>query len=39
VAASYGYLGGRPDWAQWGADAHIAAPLELLALLQSAAAS
>jgi len=35
VAAGYGYLGGRPDHAKWGADAHIDAPLELLALLQS----
>lgn len=35
VAATYGYLGGSADWAAWGADAHIASPLELLALLQS----
>ena len=35
VAASYGYLGGHADTQGWGADAHIRAPLELLALLQS----
>jgi 2-phosphoglycolate phosphatase len=34
VAASYGYLGGSGDWASWGADAHIASPAELLALLK-----
>jgi phosphoglycolate phosphatase len=34
VAASYGYLGGSGDWAGWGADAHIASPAELLALLK-----
>jgi N-acetyl-D-muramate 6-phosphate phosphatase len=37
VAASYGYLGGNADALRWGAHAHIAAPLELLALLQIAA--
>lgn len=33
VAATYGYLG-RSDVAAWGADTHIAAPLELLPLLK-----
>jgi len=37
VAATYGYLGGTGDWAAWGADAHIASPLELLPLLQTGA--
>jgi len=37
VAASYGYLGSNADTRRWGAHAHIASPLELLALLQSAA--
>ncbi len=37
VAARYGYLGGNPDAVRWGAHAHIDSPLELLALLQSAA--
>jgi N-acetyl-D-muramate 6-phosphate phosphatase len=37
VAACYGYLGRNCDTRQWGAKAHIAAPLELLALLQSRA--
>ncbi|WP_298923982.1 HAD-IA family hydrolase [uncultured Ramlibacter sp.] len=37
VAASYGYLGSNADTQQWGAHAHIDSPLELLALLQSAA--
>lgn len=36
VAASYGYLGSQADTRQWGADAHIHTPLELLGLLQSA---
>lgn len=36
VAASYGYLGSQADTRQWGADAHIHTPLDLLALLQSA---
>jgi N-acetyl-D-muramate 6-phosphate phosphatase len=35
VAATYGYLGGNGDWAAWGADAHIASPLDLLPLLQT----
>jgi N-acetyl-D-muramate 6-phosphate phosphatase len=35
VAASYGYLGGNGDPLQWGANAHIDAPLALLALLQT----
>ena len=34
VAAAYGYLGSNADTALWGAQAHIASPLELLALLQ-----
>ncbi|MDB5872995.1 MAG: Phosphoglycolate phosphatase [Ramlibacter sp.] len=37
VAATYGYLGGNADTSRWGADAHIGAPLELLALLQTRA--
>jgi N-acetyl-D-muramate 6-phosphate phosphatase len=37
VAASYGYLGSHADALRWGAHAHITSPLELLALLQSAA--
>ena len=37
VAARYGYLGSGGDTSHWGAHAHIDAPLELLALLQSAA--
>ena len=36
VVATYGYLGGNPDTASWGADAHIGTPAELLDLLQSA---
>lgn len=35
VAASYGYLGGNPDTLLWGAHAHLADPLDLLALLQN----
>jgi phosphoglycolate phosphatase-like HAD superfamily hydrolase len=34
VAASYGYLGSNADTSKWGAHAHIASPLELLALLK-----
>lgn len=34
VAATYGYLGGRPEVDGWGADACIASPLELLTLLK-----
>lgn len=34
VAATYGYLGGRPEVDGWGADASIATPLDLLALLK-----
>jgi phosphoglycolate phosphatase len=37
VAATYGYLGSNADTQLWGADAHIASPLELIALLQSPA--
>jgi N-acetyl-D-muramate 6-phosphate phosphatase len=37
VAARYGYLGQEGDTLQWGADAHIDSPLELLTLLQSRA--
>ncbi len=33
VAATYGYLGQRSDWQDWGADAQIDAPLALLSLL------
>ena len=36
VAATYGYLGGTPEVMGWGADATIAAPLDLLALLKPA---
>jgi phosphoglycolate phosphatase len=34
VAATYGYLGSNADVYVWKADAHIAKPLELLALLK-----
>jgi phosphoglycolate phosphatase len=34
VAATYGYLGGTPETDSWGADASIAAPLDLLPLLK-----
>ena len=37
VAATYGYLGSNPEALRWGAHAHIDSPLELLALLHSAA--
>jgi N-acetyl-D-muramate 6-phosphate phosphatase len=37
VAAGYGYLGRNAETTLWGADAHIASPLELLSLLQSPA--
>ncbi len=33
VAALYGYLGSQTDVAAWGADAHIEAPMNLLAML------
>jgi len=36
VAASYGYLGANGDIGRWGADAHIAYPLELMSLLKNA---
>ena len=36
VAAKYGYLGSNADVYVWKADAHIARPLELLALLKNA---
>jgi N-acetyl-D-muramate 6-phosphate phosphatase len=36
VAATYGYLGGNADCMLWGAHAHVADPLDLLPLLQSA---
>jgi N-acetyl-D-muramate 6-phosphate phosphatase len=36
VAATYGYLGSHGNTLQWGAHAHIDAPLDLLALLQIA---
>ncbi|MEJ6022612.1 HAD family hydrolase [Ramlibacter sp. PS4R-6] len=39
VAAAYGYLGSNADTYVWGADAHIASPLELLALLKSTPAA
>jgi N-acetyl-D-muramate 6-phosphate phosphatase len=35
VAAAYGYLGGNADCMPWGAHAHVADPLDLLALLQT----
>jgi 2-phosphoglycolate phosphatase len=35
VAATYGYLGSNADAYRWGADAHIANPMELLALLKN----
>jgi phosphoglycolate phosphatase len=35
VAATYGYLGNDRAVAQWGADAHIGNPLDLLALLKT----
>ena len=34
VAATYGYLGGRPEVDGWGADACIATPMDLLTLLK-----
>jgi 2-phosphoglycolate phosphatase len=37
VVAGYGYLGERADLSAWGADAVIAAPLDLLALLAAVA--
>jgi phosphoglycolate phosphatase len=37
VAATYGYLGGTPEVDRWSPDALIARPMDLLALLQSAA--
>jgi N-acetyl-D-muramate 6-phosphate phosphatase len=39
VAATYGYLGSNSDTRLWGANAHIAAPLDLLALLKSGVAA
>jgi N-acetyl-D-muramate 6-phosphate phosphatase len=39
VAATYGYLGSTHDVREWKADAHIADPLELLALLNRADAA
>jgi phosphoglycolate phosphatase len=36
VAATYGYLGGRPDVTAWRADASISTPLALLDLLKAA---
>ncbi len=36
VAANYGYLGAEADTRQWGADATINSPLELLQFLQMA---
>ena len=39
VSAGYGYLGNDKAPAQWGADAHIASPLDLLALLKSPVAA
>jgi N-acetyl-D-muramate 6-phosphate phosphatase len=39
VAATYGYLGSNADTKLWGANAHIAAPLDLLALLKSGVAA
>lgn len=37
IAASYGYLGRNAQTEQWNADAHIASPLDLLALLKNSA--
>ena len=34
IIAAYGYLHGR-DWREWDADRHVAAPLDLLALLDA----
>jgi phosphoglycolate phosphatase len=39
VSAGYGYLGNDRAPTEWGADAHIARPLDLLALLKSAVAA
>lgn len=39
VAATYGYLGSNANAYVWGADAHVAAPLELLSLLKSVPAA
>lgn len=36
VAATYGYLGAQTDTSQWGAQAQINSPLELLQLLHTA---
>ncbi|MDT8989277.1 phosphoglycolate phosphatase [Curvibacter sp. APW13] len=36
VAATYGYLGSQSDTSQWGAQAHINSPLDLLQLLRTA---
>jgi N-acetyl-D-muramate 6-phosphate phosphatase len=35
VAATYGYLGSNDDISQWGANARINSPMELLALLKT----
>jgi phosphoglycolate phosphatase len=35
VAAGYGYLGSKGECASWGADAHVARPLDVLALLKT----
>jgi N-acetyl-D-muramate 6-phosphate phosphatase len=34
IVATYGYLGSKGNIAEWGADAHAASALDLLALLQ-----
>ncbi|TFZ00292.1 HAD-IA family hydrolase [Ramlibacter humi] len=39
VAATYGYLGGKPDVDHWAPDARIGSPGDLLALLQTRAAA
>jgi phosphoglycolate phosphatase len=39
VAAMYGYLGSNAKTHEWGADAHIASPLELVALLKNGPAA
>jgi phosphoglycolate phosphatase len=39
VSAGYGYLGNDRAPADWGADAHIASPLDLLSLLKSPVAA
>jgi phosphoglycolate phosphatase len=35
IAATYGYLGSNADTCLWGANAHVASPFDLLALLKN----